>query len=53
VRDFVVASDSSSCCLAAWTCLVAYDSASDPVWSWEVPILGQALGPLLQLFLIW
>ncbi|KAF8501644.1 general substrate transporter [Russula emetica] len=39
--------------VAAWTCLVAYDSASNPTWSWRAPILGQALGPLLQIFLIW
>ena len=55
VRDCVVASDSDSSLhrLAAWTFLVAYDTASDSTWSWQAPVLGQALGPLLQIFLIW
>ncbi|KAI0250199.1 general substrate transporter [Lactifluus subvellereus] len=41
--------------VAAWTCLVAYNRAPSPnsPWSWRVPVLGQALGPLLQIFLIW
>lgn len=32
---------------------MAYDAAPNPTWSWQVPILGQALGPLLQVFFIW
>jgi MFS family permease len=39
--------------VAAWTFLVAYDTAPNPTWSWQVPVLGQAMGPLLQIFLIW
>jgi len=39
--------------VAAWTSLVAYDAASDSTWSWKAPVLGQALGPLLQILLIW
>ncbi|KAN0120675.1 general substrate transporter [Russula decolorans] len=39
--------------VAAWTCLVAYDSSTNPIWSWRAPILGQALGPLLQILLMW
>ena len=53
MRDFVVASDLYLHRLAAWTSLVAYDAASDSTWSWKAPVLGQALGPLLQILLIW
>jgi len=38
---------------AAWSCLIAYNAFSDSNWSWRAPILVQALGPLLQIFLIW
>lgn len=53
VRDFLVFSVLFLRCLAAWTCLMAYDAAPNPTWSWQAPILGQALGPLLQVFFIW
>ena len=53
MRDFVLASDLSLHHVAAWTFLVAYDTASDSTWSWKAPVLGQALGPLLQILLIW
>ncbi|KAH9994829.1 hypothetical protein BJV77DRAFT_1066561 [Russula vinacea] len=39
--------------LAAWTVLVAYDTALNPTWSWQAPVIGQAVGPLLQIVLIW
>ncbi|KAI0300927.1 hypothetical protein BC826DRAFT_991422 [Russula brevipes] len=38
--------------VAAWACLIASNMASNPIWSWRAPILIQALGPLLQIFLI-
>ncbi|KAI0001426.1 general substrate transporter, partial [Russula compacta] len=39
--------------VAAWSCLVAYITASNSIWSWRAPVLIQASGPLLQLLLIW
>ncbi|KAH8099937.1 hypothetical protein BXZ70DRAFT_194415 [Cristinia sonorae] len=39
--------------ISAWVCLGAYDRAGGSAWSWRVPSLVQALGPLCQVFLIW
>lgn len=48
----VKAPDSPLRRLAAWGCYLAYNTASNSVWSWRAPILIQALGPLLQLVFI-
>ena len=53
MRDLFVTSDSSLRRLAAWSVLVAYDTALNPTWSWQAPVIGQAVGPLLQIVLIW
>ncbi|KAI0303757.1 hypothetical protein B0F90DRAFT_1708808 [Multifurca ochricompacta] len=39
--------------VAAWTCFVASNWASTSVWSWRALTILQAIGPLLQIFLIW
>ncbi|KAI0671714.1 general substrate transporter [Trametes maxima] len=39
--------------LSAWTCFGAYSGAATSHWSWRVPTLIQALGPLIQVFMIW
>jgi len=38
---------------AAWSCLISYNTFTESKWSWRTPVLVQAIGPLLQLFLIW
>ncbi|KAI0787699.1 general substrate transporter [Fomes fomentarius] len=38
---------------SAWACFGAYEGAARSAWSWRVPTLVQALGPLLQIALIW
>ncbi|TFY83287.1 hypothetical protein EWM64_g734 [Hericium alpestre] len=39
--------------IAAWTCFGAFNGAAHSMWSWRIPTLVQALGPLLQVCLIW
>ncbi|ETW83040.1 MFS sugar transporter [Heterobasidion irregulare TC 32-1] len=39
--------------IAAWTCFGAFNGAPNSLWSWRIPTLIQALGPLLQVCLIW
>ncbi|EJF64973.1 general substrate transporter [Dichomitus squalens] len=39
--------------ISAWTCFGAYQGAGHSVWSWRIPTLVQALGPLLQVSFIW
>ncbi|KAI8980164.1 general substrate transporter [Trametes punicea] len=39
--------------LSAWACFGALRGAGTSPWSWRVPTLVQALGPIIQVFLIW
>ncbi|KAH9481375.1 Lactose permease [Psilocybe cubensis] len=39
--------------ISAWVCFGAFDHANGSQWSWRVPTLAQALGPLIQIFSIW
>ncbi|KAL7279182.1 hypothetical protein ACG7TL_007022 [Trametes sanguinea] len=39
--------------LSAWTCFGAWNGAGTSPWSWRIPTLIQALGPVIQVFLIW
>ncbi|KAH9945447.1 general substrate transporter [Epithele typhae] len=39
--------------VSAWTCFGAYEGAGTSPWSWRVPTLVQALGPVLQVFVVW
>ncbi|KAI0264422.1 general substrate transporter [Gloeopeniophorella convolvens] len=39
--------------VAAWACFGALNGASRSTWSWRIPTVIQAMGPLLQITLIW
>ncbi|KAI0367738.1 general substrate transporter [Pilatotrama ljubarskyi] len=39
--------------LSAWACFGAWTGAGTSPWSWRVPTLVQALGPVIQVMLIW
>ncbi|KAI0029707.1 general substrate transporter [Vararia minispora EC-137] len=39
--------------LAAWTCFGAYNGAKTSQWSWRIPSIVQAFGPLLQISMVW
>ncbi|KAA1467517.1 general substrate transporter [Dentipellis sp. KUC8613] len=39
--------------VAAWACFGAFNDAPNSIWSWRVPTLIQALGPFMQMCLIW
>ncbi|PIL35603.1 MFS general substrate transporter [Ganoderma sinense ZZ0214-1] len=39
--------------VSAWTCFGAYEGAGRSTWSWRVPTLVQAIGPVLQVLFIW
>ncbi|EIW57527.1 MFS general substrate transporter [Trametes versicolor FP-101664 SS1] len=48
-----ILSDAAANFEAAWTCFGAWNGAGTSPWSWRVPTLIQALGPLIQVCLIW
>ncbi|CAL1716242.1 unnamed protein product [Somion occarium] len=39
--------------VAAWICYAAFRAAGGSIWSWRIPTLVQAIGPILQICLIW
>ncbi|KAI0078841.1 general substrate transporter [Panus rudis PR-1116 ss-1] len=39
--------------VSAWVCFGAFSGAGESVWTWRIPTLVQALGPLLQVCLVW
>ncbi|KAG1747246.1 uncharacterized protein EDB91DRAFT_1235971 [Suillus paluster] len=42
-----------TCIAAAWICVGAYNQAGASEWSWRVPVLFQAVVPVIQMVLIW
>ncbi|VDB84795.1 unnamed protein product [Peniophora sp. CBMAI 1063] len=39
--------------IAAWVCYATYAREENSVWSWRIPTILQAAGPILQMILIW
>ncbi|KZV61446.1 hypothetical protein PENSPDRAFT_294602 [Peniophora sp. CONT] len=39
--------------IAAWVCFATYAREEDSIWSWRIPTILQAAGPVLQMVLIW
>ncbi|KAF7984251.1 hypothetical protein HWV62_16082 [Athelia sp. TMB] len=39
--------------ISAWTCFAAFSQAGSSDWSWRIPTMVQACGPILQMCLIW
>ncbi|KAK7691062.1 hypothetical protein QCA50_006165 [Cerrena zonata] len=39
--------------VVAWICYAAFRTANGTIWSWRIPTLVQALGPLIQLISVW
>ncbi|KAI0058199.1 general substrate transporter [Artomyces pyxidatus] len=39
--------------VAAWACFGAFNGAPNSEWSWRIPTVIQALGPVLQISCIW
>ncbi|KZP23825.1 general substrate transporter [Athelia psychrophila] len=39
--------------LSSWACYAAFNIAGSSQWTWRIPTLGQAIGPILQICLIW